>query len=49
MPKYQKLLRHGLLQHWTGGKGGGEVCSVNVHQLSSLGWIGLEGYVQDCR
>ena len=23
------------------GRGGDEVCSVNVHQLSNLGWIGL--------
>ena len=36
--------------NWGGGEeggGGDEVCSVNVHQLSSLGWIGLKGYVQD--
>ena len=30
------------------GRGGDEVCSVNVHQLSNLGWIGLKGHVQDC-
>ena len=30
------------------GRGGDEVCSVNVHKLSKLGWIGLKGYVQDC-
>ena len=30
------------------GRGGDQVCSVNVHQLSNLGWIGLKGYVQDC-
>ena len=30
------------------GRGGDEVCSVNVYQLSNLGWIGLKGYVQDC-
>ncbi len=29
-------------------RGGDEVCSVNVHQLSNLDWIGLKGYVQDC-
>ena len=23
--------------------------SVYVHQLCNLGWIGLKGYVQDCR
>ena len=23
------------------GRGGDEVCSVNVHQFSNLGWIGL--------
>ncbi len=27
---------------------GGEVCSVNVHQLFNLDWIGLKGYVNDC-
>ncbi len=31
------------------GRGGDKVYSVNVHQLSNLGWIGLKGYVQDCR
>ena len=31
------------------GRGGDEVCSVNVHQLSNLGWIGLKGCVEDCR
>ncbi len=31
------------------GRGGDEVCPVNVHQLSNLGWIGLKGCVQDCR
>ena len=31
-----------------GGTGGeGEVCSVNVYQLSNLSWIGLKNYVQD--
>ena len=30
------------------GRGGDEVCSVNVHELSNLGWIDLKGYVQDC-
>ncbi len=30
------------------GRGGKDVCSVNVHELSNLGWIGLKGYVQDC-
>ena len=28
------------------GEGGGEVSSVNVQQLSSLGWIGLKGYAK---
>ena len=23
------------------GRGGDEVCSVNVHQISNLGWIGI--------
>ena len=27
-----------------GGGGDNEVCSVNVHQLSNLGWLGLKGY-----
>ncbi len=30
------------------GRGGDEVCSVNVHRLSNLGWISLKGFVQDC-
>ena len=36
--------------NWGEGGGGGwdEDCSVNVHQLSNLGWIVLKGYVQDC-
>ncbi len=31
------------------GRGSDEVCSVNVHQLSNLGWTGLKDYVQDSR
>ena len=28
------------------GRGGDEVCSVNVHHLSNLGWIGVKGYAE---
>ena len=30
------------------GERSDEVCSVDVYQLSSLGWIGLKSYVHDC-
>ncbi len=46
MARYQKLFRNGDIE--LGEMGGGRVCSWNVHQLSSLGWTGLKGYVQDC-
>ncbi len=31
------------------GRGGDEVCSVNVYQLCNFDWIGLKGHVQDFR
>ena len=47
MAKYQKLFPSRFTTlNWA--RRGDEVCSVNMHQLSNLGWIGLKGHIQDC-